>query len=149
VAGRPVVVDPPDRGGAVRKLGGVLGEASGIGTDDPRVVVGIGLNAAWPATTFPADLAASMTSLLVENGGRPVDREVLLEEFISRLEPRMEALRGGRFAVADWDARQLLRSTPVRLVHGATVATPATRDVIAIRGRSPAHSSSRRHFARW
>jgi len=128
-----VVVDPPDRGGAVRKLGGVLGEASGIGTDDPRVVVGIGLNVAWTASTFPPDLAASMTSLLVENGGRAVDRDLLLEGFISRLEPRIEALRGGRFAVADWDARQLLRRTPVRLVHGTTVADAGeAEDVVAI-----------------
>jgi biotin-(acetyl-CoA carboxylase) ligase len=33
----------------IRKLGGVLGETSGLGTADPRVVVGLGLNADWPA----------------------------------------------------------------------------------------------------
>ena len=95
-----VVVDPPDRGGAVRKLGGVLGEATGIGDDDPRVVVGIGVNVDWPAAAFPPDLAASMTSLLVESGGRPTDRDAVLDAFLARLEPRIEALRDGRFAVA-------------------------------------------------
>jgi len=34
---------------ALRKLGGVLGESEGLGTADPRVVVGIGVNAEWPA----------------------------------------------------------------------------------------------------
>ena len=31
----------------LRKLAGVLGESDGLGTDDPRVVVGIGINADW------------------------------------------------------------------------------------------------------
>ena len=128
-----VVVDPPDRGGAVRKLGGVLGEATGIGTGDPRVVVGIGLNADWPASAFPPDLAASMASLIEENGGRPIGRDVLLDGFVARLDARIEALRAGRFAVGDWDARQLFRRTPVRLVHGTTVADAGdAEDVVAI-----------------
>jgi len=60
-----------DGGASVRKLGGVLGETEGLGTDDPRVVVGIGLNAEWPAATFPPDLAATMTSLRAA-GGLPI-----------------------------------------------------------------------------
>ena len=35
--------------GGVRKLAGVLGETDGLGTDDPRAVVGIGINADWRA----------------------------------------------------------------------------------------------------
>jgi biotin-(acetyl-CoA carboxylase) ligase len=46
----------------VRKLGGVLGETQGLGTNDPQVVVGLGINADWPRDAFPPDLAASMTS---------------------------------------------------------------------------------------
>ncbi len=38
-------------GGPPRKLGGVLGEVDGLGTDDPRVVVGIGINAGWSGAT--------------------------------------------------------------------------------------------------
>ena len=123
-----VAVDPA--GEAPRKLGGVLGEATGVGTVDPRVVVGIGVNAGWDAADFPPDLADSMTSLSVLGGGRPVAADDLLAAFLARLEPRIEALRDGRFDVADWTARQLVRRTPVRLVHGTDPADG--EDVVAI-----------------
>ena len=42
----------------VRKLAGVLGETDGLGTADPRVVIGIGINADWAADDFPPELAA-------------------------------------------------------------------------------------------
>ena len=60
-------------GGAVRKVAGVLGETDGLGTRDPRAVIGIGVNTDWAAADFPPDLAASMTSLREAGGGRPVD----------------------------------------------------------------------------
>ena len=123
-----VAADPT--GEAPLKLGGVLGEAMGIGTHEPRVVVGIGVNAGWSAADFPPDLAASMTSLSVLGGGRPVASEDLLGAFLARLEPRIEALRDGRFDVADWTARQLVRRTPVRLVHGTD--PDDGEDVVAI-----------------
>jgi BirA family biotin operon repressor/biotin-[acetyl-CoA-carboxylase] ligase len=94
-------------GGAIRKLGGVLGESDGLGTDDPRVVVGIGLNAGWARTDFPAAIAPAMTSLAEASGGRPIDRALLLDGFLSRLEARVEALRAGRFPIDDWTARQI------------------------------------------
>ena len=56
---------------AALKLAGVLGESEGLGSDDPRVVVGIGVNAGWPATDFPTDLAPTMTSLHEASRGRP------------------------------------------------------------------------------
>jgi BirA family biotin operon repressor/biotin-[acetyl-CoA-carboxylase] ligase len=95
-----------DAPGTVRKLAGILGESSGLGTADPRVMVGIGLNAGWAAVEFPRELAASMTSLHAISGGRPIDREALLDGFLGRLETRFAALRGGRFDVAGWTARQ-------------------------------------------
>ena len=101
--------------GAVRKLGGVLGETDGLGTDDPRVVVGIGLNADWPASEFPPELAGSMTSLREASAGRPADLARLLDAFVSRLEVRVDALRGGRFDVADLVDRQLTNGRLVRL----------------------------------
>ena len=113
-----VAVDPDGGDGASRKLGGVLGESSGLGTDDPRVVVGIGVNADWPGSDFPPVLATPMSSLSVLGGGRPIAAGDLLDAFLARLEPRVEALRGGRFDVADWTARQLVRRTRVRLVRG-------------------------------
>ena len=127
-----VAVDPAvgATGEGPRKLGGVLGEAIGIGGGDPRVVVGIGVNAGWSAADFPPDLAATMTSLSVLGGGRPVAIDDLLSAFLARLEPRIEALRDGRFDVADWAARQLVRRTRVRLVHGTDPGDG--EDVVAI-----------------
>ena len=99
----------------VRKVAGVLGETDGLGTADPHVVVGLGINADWPAKDFPADLAASMTSLREASRGRPIDLAMLLDAFLGRLEARVEALRGGRFDVADWIDRQLTTGRTVRL----------------------------------
>jgi BirA family biotin operon repressor/biotin-[acetyl-CoA-carboxylase] ligase len=90
----------------LRKLAGVLGESEGLGSDDPRVVVGIGINADWAADDFPAELAASMTSLREASGGRAIDRDALLAAFTERLEGRVEALRGGAFDIATWAGRQ-------------------------------------------
>jgi BirA family biotin operon repressor/biotin-[acetyl-CoA-carboxylase] ligase len=107
-------------GGPVRKLGGVLGETDGLGSADPRVVVGIGVNAGWARADFPPELAPTMTSLADASRRRPIDRAALLDGFLARLEPRLEALRGGRFPVADWAARQITTGRLVRLQgHGA------------------------------
>jgi BirA family biotin operon repressor/biotin-[acetyl-CoA-carboxylase] ligase len=106
-----------------RKLAGVLAEAD-VGTEDSSpIVVGIGINVAWPPPpsshqtvqddappvgneTPPlgkvaSDLAHSATSLLRESG-RPVDRARLLERLLVGLEPRVAALDspGGRKAQA-------------------------------------------------
>lgn len=101
----------------LRKLAGVLGESDDLGGGDPRLVVGIGINADWPADAFPPELAATMTSLREASRGRPIDLAMLLDAFLSRLEVRVEALRGGRFDVADWDARQATTGRIVRLEH--------------------------------
>jgi BirA family biotin operon repressor/biotin-[acetyl-CoA-carboxylase] ligase len=102
---------------AVRKLGGVLGETEGLGTDDPRVVVGIGLNADWPAAAFPAELAGTMTSLRAASGERPIDLVLLLDAFTSRLEASVETLFGGRFDVANWAERQITTGRWIELVR--------------------------------
>lgn len=101
----------------VRKVAGVLGETDGLGTPDPRVVVGIGVNADWPATAFPPALSGpnGMTSLREASGGRPIDRDALLDEFLTRLEVRLALLRAGRFDAADWADRQLTSDRAVRL----------------------------------
>jgi BirA family biotin operon repressor/biotin-[acetyl-CoA-carboxylase] ligase len=120
-------------GGLLRKLGGVLGEADGLGTDDPRVVVGIGLNAGWARADFPAEIAPAMTSLAEAGGGRPIARALLLDGFLSRLEARVEALRAGRFPMDDWTTRQVTTGRIVRLEgHGS-----APEDVRAL-GLDPA-----------
>ncbi len=106
-------------GGPIRKLGGVLGESDGLGGADPRVIVGIGVNAGWQRSDFPGAIAATMTSLAEASGGRPIDRAGLLAGFLARLEARVEALRLGRFPVDDWTARQVTTGRLVRLEnHG-------------------------------
>jgi len=99
----------------IRKLAGVLGESDGLGTDDPRVVIGIGINADWRREAFPSDLAATMTSLRDAGGGRPIDRVQLLDAFLNRLETRIAALHAGWFPIGDWADRQLTTGREVRL----------------------------------
>ena len=90
----------------LRKLAGVLGESEGLGSDDPRVAVGIGINADWAAADFPPELATTMTSLRDASAGRPIDRDALLRGFLDRLEGRVRALRAGFFDVGAWIERQ-------------------------------------------
>jgi biotin-(acetyl-CoA carboxylase) ligase len=106
----------PQRPTEIRKLAGVLGETGGLGGDDPWAVVGLGLNTDWRAADFPAELATTMTSLREASSGRPIDHAALLDAFLGRLEVRIEALRGGRFDVGDWTARQLTSGRDVDLV---------------------------------
>lgn len=103
-----------------RKLAGVLGETDGLGTEDPRAVVGIGVNVDWAAVDFPAELADGMTSLR-EMAGRSVDRELLLEAFVDRLDDHVERLRSGAFDLAGWVERQVTteRALVIELPDGA------------------------------
>lgn len=114
-AGQPIAVG---RGPQALKVAGVLGE---VALTDGRIesaVVGIGVNADWSATEFPANLAMTMTSLRELAGGRPIDRDVLLEEFLARLEPRYLALRAGRFDVGGWSRRQVTTNRQVEVDLG-------------------------------
>lgn len=104
-----------ERADGIRKLAGVLGETDGLGTRDPRVIVGIGLNVDWPAAAFPAELADSMTSLREVAFGRPVDRIALAAGFVERLRVGVQALRGGRFRASDWSGRQVTTGVEVDL----------------------------------
>jgi len=99
----------------LRKLAGVLGESDGLGTDDPRVVVGIGINADWAAADFPPDLAPAMTSLREASAGRPIDRDALLDAFLDRLGGRIDALRAGYFDLDAWAGRQSVTGRLVTL----------------------------------
>ena len=141
----------------VRKVAGVLGETDGLGTADPRVVVGLGINADWPATDFPADLATTMTSLREASHGRPIDLAILLDAFLGRLEARVAALRSGRFDVADWIDRQLTTGRTIRLERpegmeivralGVEVRTGAliVADPTAVGGERHVHVGEVRH----
>jgi BirA family transcriptional regulator, biotin operon repressor / biotin---[acetyl-CoA-carboxylase] ligase len=112
-----------ERDGGVRKLAGVLGETDGLGARDARAVVGIGVNADWPAAAFPPDLAGTMTSLREAAGDRPIDRDELLETFLSELEPRVWGLGFGVFDEAAWLWRQVTTGRRVRLLeHGGVTS---------------------------
>ena len=105
-----LVIEAPD---GLRKLAGVLGETDGLGSPDPRVVIGLGINTDWAADTFPPDLAASITSLR-EVAANAIDDDELLETFVRRLEPAVVALRKGRFDGSTWADRQV---TTGRWIH--------------------------------
>jgi BirA family transcriptional regulator, biotin operon repressor / biotin---[acetyl-CoA-carboxylase] ligase len=108
--------DDADASGTIRKLAGVLGETDGLGTDDPFVVIGLGINTDWPATTFPPGLGASMTSLREVAGGRRVDSETLLEAFLAELQPAIEDLRHRSvFDTVAWADRQVTTGRRIRL----------------------------------
>jgi BirA family biotin operon repressor/biotin-[acetyl-CoA-carboxylase] ligase len=81
------------------KLAGVLAEAEFAGSSLTAVVVGIGLNVAWPG---PPEAEGTC---LDEAGGttQPVDRRVLLDSLLNALGPRCALLEGadGRRALAD------------------------------------------------
>jgi BirA family biotin operon repressor/biotin-[acetyl-CoA-carboxylase] ligase len=109
----------------LRKLAGVLGESEGLGTDRPRVVVGIGINAGWAREDFPPDIAHTMSSLQEASGGRPIDREALLDAFLDRLEGRLDALRAGYFDIQGWTERQATTGRLVTIESGDGSATDA------------------------
>jgi BirA family transcriptional regulator, biotin operon repressor / biotin---[acetyl-CoA-carboxylase] ligase len=113
---------------SARKLAGVLGETSGLGTRDPRVIIGLGINADWRAADFPVELASTMTSLREVARGRPVDRIALAAEFVAGLQGRIGSLRGGRFDAAGWTGRQLTTGRIIRIDRpdGTTWTGPAT-----------------------
>lgn len=114
---------PGDGPAAVRKVAGILGETEGLGTRDPRAVIGLGINVDWAAADFPADLASSMTSLREAPGGRRVELDALLDTFLVRLESRVDALRQGDFDGVGWAERQLTSGRTIRLVAPGGDAT--------------------------
>jgi BirA family transcriptional regulator, biotin operon repressor / biotin---[acetyl-CoA-carboxylase] ligase len=99
----------------IRKVAGVLGESDGLGTDDPRAVIGIGVNGDWPRGAFPAEFAGSMTSLR-EVAARSIDHDALLDAFLERLRPHVEDLREGRFDGPGWSGRQVTTDRDVDLI---------------------------------
>ncbi len=119
--------------GGIRKIGGVLGETTGLGTADPRAVIGLGVNADWAATDFPADIAATMTSLR-ELTGRRIERVDLLTVFEAYLEPRIGTLRSGRFDGAAWTARQVTTGREVRLETAQGIETVRATGVDPVTG---------------
>ena len=103
------------RSGDVLKLAGVLGETDGLGTEDARAVIGIGVNAEWKPEDFPKGLATTMTSLVELAPGQLIDREVILHVFLDNLRDAVSTLRDGTFPSEQWRWRQLTNGVAVRL----------------------------------
>jgi BirA family biotin operon repressor/biotin-[acetyl-CoA-carboxylase] ligase len=120
---------------SLQKLAGVLGETSGLGTGDPRAIVGIGVNVDWNRRDFPDAIAGQMTSLSEIAPGPAVDRgrterrDVLLSAFIAGVETRVERLRAGFFDDEAWQGRQVTNGRPIRveLADGRTDVVMARR----------------------
>jgi BirA family biotin operon repressor/biotin-[acetyl-CoA-carboxylase] ligase len=108
--------------GSLRKLAGVLGETIAADGQVDRAIVGIGINADWPAEAFPDDLAATMTSLRELAGGRSIDRDRLLDDFLDGLVEAYHAFRDGRpdsgFEPARWAARQITTGRQLEVLVG-------------------------------
>ncbi|NGZ08598.1 MAG: biotin--[acetyl-CoA-carboxylase] ligase [Nitrospira sp. LK70] len=75
-----------------RKVGGILCESSFATTNDPVVVIGIGLNVNVPSVTFPEDLRPIAASL-IEASRRPLDRNRLIAQLLLELEHGLDELR--------------------------------------------------------
>jgi BirA family transcriptional regulator, biotin operon repressor / biotin---[acetyl-CoA-carboxylase] ligase len=81
------------------KLAGVLAEAEFAGPVPTAVVVGIGINVAWPG---PSEAGGTCLDDVATAAG-PIDRRTLLDRLLGALEPRCAQLEGaaGRRALAD------------------------------------------------
>jgi BirA family biotin operon repressor/biotin-[acetyl-CoA-carboxylase] ligase len=145
-----VIVTRDESGpGGVRKIGGVLGETSGVGTADPRAVIGLGVNVDWATADFPRDIAATMTSLR-EVAGRRIERDDLVAVFEVYVEPLVAALRIGRFDGAAWAARQVTTGREVRLETAEGIETLRATGVDPLTGAlivaDPATATGDRHI---
>jgi BirA family biotin operon repressor/biotin-[acetyl-CoA-carboxylase] ligase len=75
-----------------RKVGGILCESSFATTNDPVVVIGIGLNVNVRRESFPEELRPIAASLL-EASRRPIDRNQLIAQLLLELEQCLGELR--------------------------------------------------------
>jgi BirA family biotin operon repressor/biotin-[acetyl-CoA-carboxylase] ligase len=126
------------REGRLRKVGGLLAEGEPGGERLASAVVGLGVNVDWPADAFPADLAAEMGSL-VEIAGAPVDRERLLEEWLTRLLDGYGRLSDGSFDGRGWSALQattgahLVVETTARRLEGSGLGVDLETGALLLR----------------
>lgn len=68
-----------------RKVGGILCESSFATSNDPVVIIGIGLNVNIPPVCFPEELRPTAASLM-EASRRPIDRNRLIAQLLLELE---------------------------------------------------------------
>jgi BirA family biotin operon repressor/biotin-[acetyl-CoA-carboxylase] ligase len=110
----PVLKWPNDLLVGEAKLAGVLAEAEFTGTGVASVVVGIGINVAWPG---PPGVGGTCLDDL-SGDAAPVDRDALLAALLAALSPRMvrlETLEGRRTVAAELRQRCVTLGRRVRL----------------------------------
>jgi BirA family biotin operon repressor/biotin-[acetyl-CoA-carboxylase] ligase len=115
VAGVEVVLKwPNDLMASGSKLAGVLAEADFLDGAPAAVVVGIGINVAWPG---PPEAGGTCLDALGARG--PVDRRNLLERLLEALAPRrvlLDEARGRRALAEEVRQRCATLGRPVRVV---------------------------------
>jgi BirA family transcriptional regulator, biotin operon repressor / biotin---[acetyl-CoA-carboxylase] ligase len=133
----PVLKWPNDLLVDDRKLAGILAEAVADGGRVAAVVVGMGLNVAWPeAATAEAVSAAAVA-------GHPVDRDALLvtllrhlDALLAQWEDEPDALRDMYRAALGTIGRQVRVETPSAVLEGTAVdVLPGGELVVEADGR--------------
>ena len=126
------LVWPGDGAAPDRKLAGILAEADWPAGAGPAVVVGIGINVAWPADLPPelAEIAIACNHVT----GEEVDREDLLVALLERLEawygPTVQNGDPGPLRAA-WRDRSATLGRRVRVDLGHEVVEGQAEDVTA------------------
>jgi len=122
----------------IKKLGGVIVEQSPQGDAHPAHVLGIGLNVNQDTRRLSKDVHAAPTSLKIESGGRPVDRNALCIELLGRLDEWYAKLRSDyvEALLARWRSLSCLLGEQVRadvagkIVAGKVLGLRATGELI-------------------
>lgn len=126
------LVWPGDGSSPDRKLAGILAEADWAAGASPAVVVGIGINVAWPPDV-PPDLAG-LAVALNHVTGVDVDREDLLVALLERLEawygPLVASHDAGPLR-ASWRRRSATLGRRVHVDLGQEVLDGVASDVTA------------------
>ncbi len=113
--------------GGWRKVAGMLSEI-GLRDGSPHfLVVGIGLNVNVSPVVLP-HLAPNATSLLVETGRR-VERRVVLDAFLSRVEVLYRRLEAGEDVLPSWRARLAWMGQPAQLQTPTEIVRGVLDDV--------------------
>lgn len=105
--------------GRLRKVAGVLTEASLEGDHLATSIVGLGVNVDWAKAEYPDDLADTMWSLSEASGRRRIDRDALLTAWLERLQPLYEAFVAGDFDSLRWADAQITTGAAVEVETGS------------------------------
>jgi len=115
----PAIKWPNDLLLSGRKVCGILTEVGPKKDKMTSAILGIGLNLSQSSADFPSDLRSIATSLKIQKGKTP-DREVLLQEILSKLEEAYGWVRDGKFlrVLTEWRQRSILNGKQVKVSLG-------------------------------